>query len=222
MKYSNFLNNSYNFDIENTYIIYFPNNYISVDLANRCLDSCKKINQKAELYEGFDGTENELKIPEHLKNQNWYKWLKVTDYQQSLSEVACSLSHISLWVKCMELDRPIVILEHDVIMIKSYKKHQIYNGIGYLGSIEYLRSPELINNRVPMYSSINKNWNFINRAHAYSIDPAVARKLFTCVLSRGIYESLDIMIRADDVAIVQNELYAYDLPGQTVINSRKK
>lgn len=222
MNLNNFLTNSYNFDITNAYIIHVPQNYISLDLANRCLDSCKKINYPAELYEGFDGTGTELVIPNHLKNQSWVKWLKVTDHYQSLAEIACSLSHISLWVKCMELDKPIVILEHDAIMVKPYKKHEIYNGIVYLGSTENLRDPLTAKNLIPMYSAINKNWNFINRAHAYSIDPPAARKLFTCVLSRGIYESADVMIRADDVAIIQTGIYAYELPGETIIKTRKK
>lgn len=222
MSVKNFLYNSYDLNVEGAYIIHVPTNYTSYDMAIRCLESCKKINYKATLYEGFDGTGTELVIPEHLKEQSWFKWLKVTDHLQSLAEVACSLSHISLWVKCMELDRPIVILEHDAIMIKPYLTHEIYNGIVYLGSVENLRDSSISQNKIPRHSSINRNWNFINRAHAYSIDPAAARKLFTCVLSRGIYESADVMIRADDVAIVQTGFYAYELVGETIIKTRKK
>lgn len=219
----NFLYNSYNTNVEGAYIIHVPGNDISVNMAQRCLASCKKLNYNASLYEGFDGTGSELKIPEHCKNQSWYKWLKVTDHYQSLAEIACSLSHISLWVKCMELDRPIVILEHDAIMVKPYNIHSVYNAIVYLGSIDNLRNPGLEKKTlIPMHSVINRNWNFINRAHAYAIDPAAARKLFTCVLSRGIYESADVMIRADDVAIIQTDFYAYELIGETTIKTRKK
>ena len=217
-----FLFNTYKLQVENAYIIHVPTNEVSVDLANRCLQSCNKLNYKAILYEGFDGTGSDLVVPTHLINQSWYKWLKVTDHYQSLAEIACSLSHISLWVKCMELDQPIVILEHDAIMVKPYTIHEIYNGVVYLGSVENLRTSEISKNLIPIQSAINKNWNFINRAHAYSIDPAAARKLFTCVLSRGIYESADVMIRTDDVAIIQTGFYAYELPGETIIKTRKK
>ena len=216
------LYNSYNLEIENAYIIHVPTNVVSLDLANRCLQSCKKLNYSAQLYQGFDGTGSEIIVPEHIMNQSWIKWLKVTDHFQSLAEVACSLSHISLWVRCMELDRPIVILEHDAIVVKPYLTHEIYNGIVYLGSVDNIRSPELCKNLIPRHSAINKNWNFINRAHAYSIDPAAARRLFNCVLSRGIYESADVMIRVDDVAVVQTGFYAYELPGETIIKVRKK
>jgi hypothetical protein len=218
----NLFYHSYNLDVSQAYIIHVPNNQLSVELANRCLESCKKINYNASLYEGFDGTGKEIIVPEHIKNQSWYKWLKITDHYQSLAEVACSLSHISLWVKCMEQDQPLVILEHDAIMVKPYTRHEIYNGIVYLGSQDDLRNPKKYDNIIPGFSAINQNWNFINRAHAYSIDPASARKLFTNVLDRGIYESADVMIKADDVAIIQTGFYAYDLPGETIIKVRKK
>ena len=151
------LYNSYNLEIENAYIIHVPTNVVSLDLANRCLQSCKKLNYSAQLYQGFDGTGSEIIVPEHIMNQSWIKWLKVTDHFQSLAEVACSLSHISLWVRCMELDRPIVILEHDAIVVKPYLTHEIYNGIVYLGSVDNIRSPELCKNLIPRHSAINKN-----------------------------------------------------------------
>jgi glycosyl transferase family 25 len=222
MKNTDFLYSNHTRKIFQAYIIHVVNNSISVELAHRCLDSCQKINYRAELWSGFDGTGADLIIPDNIIKQSWYKWLKVTDHYQSLAEIACSLSHISLWVKCMELDQPIVILEHDAIMVKPYTQHEIYNGIVYLGSQDQASQNRSSEDLIPVYSAINSNWNFIHRAHAYSIDPAAARRLFTNVLSRGIYESADVMIRADDVAIIQTGFYAYDKPGETIIKTRKK
>lgn len=211
---------SYNMEVERAYIIHLPNNATSQSLATRCLESCKKVGMPAKLYEGFDATGKEMTVPDYLRQQSWYKWLKVTDHHLSTTEVACALSHIALWVKCMELDRPIVVLEHDAIMLQPYLHHQAYNAVAYLGCSEQLKTSG--GSLIPPFSSINKNWFFINRAHAYAIDPAVAKKLFTMVLDRGIFESLDIMIRADDVAIVQPGMFAYDAPGLTTIVNRKK
>jgi len=199
---------SYNSTVLGTFIIHMPSVSKSVQMAKRCLQSCELVGQKAELFEGFDGTNNQIITPEHLKNQSWVKWLKVTDHFQSVSEIACSLSHISLWVKCMEEDRPIVILEHDAIMVKSYTNHEVYNSISYLGGHEQLNQNSF--SLTPIHSSINPNWHFMNRAHAYSIDPPSARKLFVNVLDRGIFESADVMIKCDDVTVVQTGFYAYD------------
>jgi hypothetical protein len=221
MKNTDFLYTNYDRKVSQAYIIYVPNNSVSQTLADRCLKSCQDINYSAALWAGFDGTGSDLIIPDNIRRQSWYRWLKVTDHYQSLAEIACSLSHISLWVKCMEQDQPLVILEHDAIMIKPYLEHEIYNGIVYLGSQDNMRG-QTVQGIMPGFSCINRNWNFINRAHAYSIDPAAARKLFANVMTRGIFESADVMIRADDVAIIQTGVYAYDKPGETVIKIRKK
>jgi hypothetical protein len=198
----------YNTSVLSAFIIYLPSIDKSVQLASRCLHSCKSVGQTAELFEGFDGTGTEIKIPKHSQSQSWLKWLKVTDHFQSMTEISVSLSHIALWVKCMEEDRPIIILEHDAIMVKPYKNHNFYNAISYLGCREQLNSQNITS--IPLHSAINSNWHFIHRAHAYCVDPAVARRLFLNVLDRGIFESADVMIKCDDVAILQNGFYAYD------------
>jgi hypothetical protein len=202
------LNKSFNTEVLSAFIIHLPNVPISVQLAERCLETCESVGQKAELFEGFDGTSGNIKVPKHLENQSWIKWLKVTDHFQSSTEIACSLSHIALWVKCMEEDRPLIILEHDAIMVKPYNNHPVFNAISYLGCHEQLGSQHLP--ITPAHSSINHNWHFINRAHAYCVDPQVAKRLFLNVLDRGIFESADVMIKCDDVAIVQLDFYAYD------------
>jgi hypothetical protein len=204
----NSLYKKYSVDVLGAYIIYMPQVPISVQMSQRCLDSCKQVNQKAELFEGFDGTSGEIKVPKHLENQSWVKWLKVTDHFQSPTEVACSLSHIALWVKCMEEDVPLIILEHDAIFVKPYNIHNFYNAICYLGCHEQLNKD--VSFKIPIHSTINHNWHFINRAHAYCIDPQVAKRLFLNVLDRGIFETSDVMIKCDDVAIIQDGFYAYD------------
>lgn len=198
----------YDMNVGGTFIIYMPNVPVSISMSQRCLKSCHSVGQQAELFEGFDGTTGVIKIPNHLKTQSWINWLKVTDHFQSPTEVACSLSHIALWVKCMEIDRPIVILEHDAIMVKPYTFHHFYNAISYLGCHEQLNQTHFP--LTPTHSSINVNWHFMHRAHAYCVDPSVAKRLFLNVLDRGIFETSDVMIKCDDVAIIQHGFYAYD------------
>lgn len=214
------LNKSYNLEVYNSYIIYLPNVEKSVELAHRCLDSCRRVGQKAELFEAFDGTGDKIIVPEHLEDQSWVKWLKVTDHFQSQSEVALSLTHIALWSKCMEVDQPIVILEHDAIMVRPYITHPFYNAISYLGSREQLDAAQLP--IIPMHRTINNNWHFMDRTHAYCIDPPAAKRLFVNVLDRGIFESADVMIRCDDVAVLQHGLYAYDNDNGTSSQSKRK
>jgi GR25 family glycosyltransferase involved in LPS biosynthesis len=37
--------------------------------------------------------------------------------------IACAQSHLKLWEKCIELDKPIIILEDDVIVSRDFNKH---------------------------------------------------------------------------------------------------
>lgn len=209
-------------DIAQAYVIYLPGNSISEFLANRAVSSCNTVNQPVSLWPGFDGTGAGITVPHELQSQSWVKWIKVFDHWQSPSEIACSLSHISLWAHCMTIDQPIIILEHDAVMTRALAKHRFYNTVQYLGCHEQAEFDIQRGDPVP-WSSINHNWVFINRAHAYSIDPAVARRLFGMVLERGIFESLDVMIMADVVAIIQDGIYAHDDPaGVTTITDRKQ
>lgn len=213
--------NSHEQSVYCTYVIYLAGHAISEASAKRCLKSCDEHQQLAKLWPAVDGTSDSILIPEHLRGQGWIKWLKLYDHHQSRSEVAVTLSHMSLWAHCMEIDRPIVVLEHDAVMIKRFEKHRFYNAVQFLGCREQLDaaldSPPMI------YNTINQNWWFMNRAHAYSIDPAVARRLFSMVLERGIFESLDVMMHIDAIAVIQDGVYAYDYPDSiSTIGRRKK
>ena len=123
-----------NYNIENTYIITLPNNETSKKLTQRCIQSCESVGQPYTLWEGFDGSSGEIVIPEHLKNKEYLKWIKVNHKFMTPSQIGCCLSHISLWFHCITIDRPIVILEHDAIMVSKFDgMYPFYNAITYLG-----------------------------------------------------------------------------------------
>lgn len=216
------LKKSHNLNVHSAYVIHLPGNHISETLARRCQASCAALDQPCELWAGVDATGGDIVIPAQLQHQSWLNWIKVYDHFQSATEIACSLSHISLWARCMELDQPIIVLEHDAVMTRRLDFHRFYNTVQFLGCHEQRDFDIKSRDPVP-WSAINHNWIFINRAHAYSIDPAAARRLFGMVLERGIFESLDVMIMCDMVAIVQDGIYAHDDPvGVTTITDRKK
>ena len=74
----------------------------------------------------------------------------------------------------------------------------------------------------PPHGTDGENFHFICRAHAYSIDPAVAKNMLAYVLQYGINTSLDRMLRADIFPIHQMNLFAYDESSQTSITNRAK
>lgn len=212
--------NSYSLDIENTYIISLKDNKISQDLTQRCIKSCESVGQPYKVFYGFDGNSGEIITPEELEGQSWLNWLRLHDCTLTPTQIGCVYSHFALWTKCLELDKPIVILEHDSVMIDKFLFHSVFNSIIYLGSREqYKGSPVFA---TPPHGSDNMGmYRFLCRAHAYSIDPTIAKNLVSYVLKMGIHTSLDVMLRADIFPMCQFGLFAYDKPGISTIHKEE-
>ena len=197
-------------DVESAYIITLKGNENSEKFSARCQDSCKRVSMPHKIWEAYNGMNNPITEPEHSKNSDIMSMIKVTDHYLTRGEVACALSHISLWVHCIQIDQPIVILEHDAVMVKAFTQHQSYNSIVYLGGSEWAERNWPIM-PIPPHASEGPNYHFICRAHAYSIVPAMGKNLLSYVLNMGICAPLDILIRADIFHITHQGLYAYDI-----------
>lgn len=215
----NILNESlfyrYRLEVENAYIITIKNHELSEAMAQRCLESCNNVGQKAVIWEAFDGTHGNIKVPVHAIGRDYLKYLKLINYTLTPQEVCCLLSHVSLWSRCIEIEQPIVILEHDAVMVAKYEQHMAFNSVVYLGSVE-----QASNNYwglIPIHAQLSSDYRYILRTHAYSIDPMIARNLLSHVIKYGIYTAVDVMIRADIFSIVQHGLYAIDLAGKSTI-----
>ena len=198
----------YDMSVDKAYIIRVAGHTSSEEKAKRCADSCDTVGQAWEYWDAYNGLAESIIYPKH--HGQFVDLLKVTDHYMTRGEVACALSHISLWVKCVQQDKPLVILEHDSVMIKPYPTHAVYNSICYLGSNEQVNQGWQIM-PTPPHASEGPNYHFICRAHAYAIDPAVAKNLLAHVLKFGICTSLDMFIRADLFPIHQMGVFAYDV-----------
>jgi hypothetical protein len=209
---------SYNMQVEKAYIIRIVGHERSEEKAKRGAESCNKVGMPWQYWDAYNGLENPIQPPEH--HNDVMRLIKVTDHYLTRSEVACALSHISLWNKCVQLDQPIVILEHDAVMVNPYLRHAVFNSIAYLGGHEQVNQGWKVL-PTPPHASEGPNYHFICRAHAYAVDPAVAKNLLAHVIKYGICAPLDILIRSDVFPIHQMGVYAYDVrDGETTILSR--
>lgn len=206
-------------NVSEAYIIRINGNDLSEKLAKRCADSCIGVGQPYQFWSAYDGTGETIRFPDH--HNDTMSMIKITNHYLTKAEVACALSHISLWVKCVLLDAPIVILEHDAIMLAPYRSHGVFNSICYLGGVEQAKHNWNVTS-IPPQASDGPNYRFICRAHAYAIDPAVAKNMVSYVIQMGINSSLDMIMRADLFPIHQMGLYAYDDYIDTTIPSRPK
>jgi len=198
-----------NIEIESAYIITLKGNKSSEDYSKRCQLSCASVGMPFKVWDAYNGINNPITEPDHSKDDSVMRILKITDHYLTRGEVACALSHISLWVHCAKIDKPIVILEHDAIMVKKIEHHLSYNSIVYLGGSEWAEQNWPIT-AIPPHASEGPNYHFICRAHAYSIDPVMAKNLLSHVIKFGIVSPLDIMMRCDIFNVTHQGLYAYD------------
>jgi GR25 family glycosyltransferase involved in LPS biosynthesis len=206
------------FDDVVAHIITIKGNETSERLSKRCQYSCEKVGQDYTVWDAFDGTSGTIYYPDHAKDQDHYRFLKQMNDRLTIGETATILSHYSLWAKCVAEDQPLVVLEHDAIMIQRYWSHNGFNQINYLGNLQQYqegRWPDF-----PPHAAATKNHKFICRAHAYAIDPAVARQLIAHVIRFGLSAPADMLIRADIFPIVQTGFYAFDAPEETTITGR--
>lgn len=199
---------SYDMEVDKAYIIRVAGNDNSEQQANRCADSCVRVGMNYEFWDAYNGIADTLIPPKH--HNDVMKMIKITDHYMTRGEVACALSHISLWAKCAIQDKPIVILEHDTEMMAAYKTHAVYNSICYLGGLEQVKKGWSVM-PTPPHASEGPNYHFICRAHAYAIDPAVAKSMVAHAIKYGINAPLDIMLRADIFPIHQMGVFAYDV-----------
>jgi len=215
------LNFSYDMTPSKAYIIRVAGLAASEEKAKRCADSCDEIGQPWEYWDAYNGVADPIQPPEH--HNVIMDCIKVTDHYLTRGEVACALSHISLWAKCVLEDKPLVILEHDSVMVQPYTQHAVFNSICYLGSHEQVKLGWQVS-PTPPHATEGENYHFICRAHAYAIDPAVAKNLLAYVMKMGICTSLDMLIRADLFPIHQMGMYAFNdwVKDETTIKGRAK
>ena len=223
--------NHFEMEVEGTYIISLQGNKVSEKLTQQCYESCQQIGQpNVQIFPAFDATDSPVKIQEHdygkpigelgtikvpefLQGQAFINFLRLRRSDLLMTQIACFLSHYSLWCMCLDKDRPIVILEHDAIMTKQYLRHNYLNNIVYLGGSEQIAGTLRCNDTIPPHASDHQGLDrFICRAHAYSIDPLMAKNLVSYAIHHGIITTADAMMRFDMFGIVQEGVYAYDNP----------
>ena len=223
--------NKHEMSVEGTYIISIQGNKVSEQLTQQCLASCKEVGQpNVQVFPAFDATGSKIKVqqhdlglpvgelgsikvPEFLQGQAFLNFLRLKRCDLLMTQIACFLSHYSLWCMCLDKDRPIVILEHDAVMVKPFLRHNYLNNIVYLGGSEQKRGSLRDTDTIPPHASDQQGLDrFICRAHAYSIDPIMAKNLVSYAIHHGIITTADAMMRYDMFGIVQNGVYAYDNP----------
>ena len=119
-------------------------------------------------------------------------------------KVACSLSHMHLWNKCVEMNEPIMILEHDAVFTRKFRLGKLLDAIED-GDIVMINDPRGATRRGTVYHENIIRWdkglNTIDGVNtpdenvpdglagnsAYIITPSAAKKAIELQSSIGIW-----------------------------------
>jgi len=99
-----------------TFVIALKDHPISEAQLKDCLNSAEKNNWDVEIFWGVYGNT--------LTSKDWNS-IGIESYIGKPGGEGCWFSHYYLWEKCLELNEPIVVLEHDAVIQSPWKSLKI-------------------------------------------------------------------------------------------------
>lgn len=216
------------------YIIYIENHDPSLTYARHCLNSCKEYFD-AELFKATAP----LNIDEYtqIKDYEPIQPSRAFDFKSQsrradrrmtyLAKKSIFITATRLWQKCVEMDEPIVVLEHDSICVREwdnpeFKDVLILNGESSwtqknIRTLKPKNNPEGVH---PLNSGLKYRFNnkfkgamMMPGAAAYAIKPHAAQKLLDAANQYG-WEQNDHFINTSLVSIesIVPEYFTFKLP----------
>ena len=191
-----------------SFIITMQGESVSESLADECVSSTQKFGIKPKIFPGIHGEQIELAWKKFkLKEFQFNKRIK----KLNRGAIGCTISHLTLWKKCIELQTPILILEHDAVMIRSIPQN-ILDKFEDVCNLDWLsrmttnydvevkrdrgQGVNLFKEKRPAYSGLELyNKSHIKGAHSYIIKPQGAQKLIDWVWAHGVL-SADVVINS--------------------------
>jgi GR25 family glycosyltransferase involved in LPS biosynthesis len=157
-----------------TFVIAIKGHTISEQQLEDCLDSAKKYNWTVEVFWGVDGRSITEDTWKHAGLS--YRTDKPTMHRPGVQ--GCFLSHWALWQKCVNINEPIIILEHDAVIQSQWKTIDISNGI--------LKLHKHYSGKKSKIDEHSGNWS--KSGHAYCLSSDHAKILINFVKQVGAYE----------------------------------
>ena len=177
------------------FIIYLKEVQSTIDSALECKRTAREYGLDAWLMEGFTPS----RADQFIKEQN----LKPYSPGPKLFEIkwqkggvrGCMISHYHVWKKCIELDQPIVVLEHDSrVVSETYRAD--FEDVLHLDAHRFEQDPD----KVKDFVNIRKGENQLMGTYGYVIKPHAAERLIKGAHEDGITAS-DMFVKDKYVRI---------------------
>ena len=167
------------------FIVYLKEVQSTIDSALECKCSARQHGIDAWMLEGFVPSRAD-KFLQDNNIQQYSPGPKIYDIKWNKPGVrGCFVSHYHAWKKCLELDHPIMVLEHDVTIINELPNVE-YTDILQLGYNKTGSDDQTDQvSHVEDNQYVNKGIGMMDGAFAYMIKPSAAEKLINGVHTDG-------------------------------------
>ena len=189
-----------------TFCIALKNNPVSKNLLSECLQSAEQFGWTVTLFDAVEGnsiteeTWNALGIIPSLDNK----------FQKRKGAQGCSLSHYHLWKYCIDKNSPIVILEHDALILRPWEDIS--------GDYDVTK----LHVQVTKIKEDQYTGGWTESTHAYYITPAGADRLVKWVKENFLYHA-DCMLGSNivDVGYLENTMVRLNPNNISTIHDKK-
>jgi GR25 family glycosyltransferase involved in LPS biosynthesis len=162
-----------------TFIIVLDTEEYYTKLVEKNITDAKSLNWNIEIFPAINGTT--------ITDKTWKDHGIYWSYHRALDNkpgvYGCFLSHWMLWNKCIELNKPIIILEHDIKIHSEWRDINLYY-------VEVLKLYPRESAR-HLTDTVSGKWSI--GAHAYYITPIAAKKIINFVKNNGAF-AVDILL----------------------------
>lgn len=197
----------------NGFIIVIEDLPDSVSSAERCFNSNKTKHLSLNYFKAITPKDNPLSI---LKEEK----IKTDRFSSSFSQLepsySCFLSHYYLWKKCVEINEPIVILEHDAFFVHSLNFTRIDNNdCVNLGRPSY---GDFFEQRPGIHPLFSKE--HFPGTHGYLIGPDAANNFIEYAQKRGA-RNIDLFLNKYSFPFLK-EIYPWPIIANDTFSTIQK
>jgi GR25 family glycosyltransferase involved in LPS biosynthesis len=158
-----------------TFVIAIKGHAVSEAQLKDCLASAKRLDWKVETFWGVNG---------HTLTEDSWKNIGVTPLlnkptMNRKGTWGCFFSHWILWNRCLELNEPIIVLEHDAVIMEHWSPIEIDEAM--------IKLHRYYKQKNPKNDDDSGLWS--PSTHAYCILPKHAEQLINFARTVGGYET---------------------------------
>lgn len=169
------------------FVITVKDNEHSEQAADRCIKSAARFDIEAEKFYGYNAKDDVAKIAEAEGILSIDRF-RTNEYSRYPNVLAAFLSHHALWKKCNLEEKPMIIFEHDAVVVDEIPTKAPFKHVMSVGKPSYGKF------NIPGTIGVGplKSKPYFPGAHAYMIKPSGANMLIKTARQRA--EPTDIFL----------------------------